>query len=382
MRDAHLILSRVLMENEMENSTADATKEEKEAPRGPGVGLGLDLDRRLMTNITEPSLAILAFVCVTFILVYTKTIAVPFVLAFFLYSALVPLLNWFVAKFKLPRIVVIGIFVVMGPLILLGLILPLIKSVESVFSDVDLYRERLTSLATSFSAWVTHKIPLLSMVKWKSSNLWTKIPYENLAHYLTDFVINFFVYLTLMFIFLFFMIIGGTGIGPKEGLIPEIQQKIAHYLLNKFMISFGVGLVSFILYVSLGLDLSFMFGALAFILNFIPNVGGIIASALPIPVVLLQYGVGWQFYLVLIFNMIFQFLIGNIIEPKVLGDSMELHPIVILVFLMFWGLVWGPIGMFLAVPITAIMRIIFARIDVTRPVAELMSGRLPSFLKR
>ena len=82
--------------------------------------------------------------------------------------------------------------------------------------------------------------------------------------------------------------------------------------------------------------------------------------------VLLQYGVGWQFYLVLIFNMIFQFLIGNIIEPKVLGDSMELshrH----FGFLMFWGLVWGPIGMFLAVPITAIMRIIFARIDVTRP---------------
>ena len=104
-----------------------------------------------------------------------------------------------------------------------------------------------------------------------------------------------------------------------------------------------------------------------FILNFIPNVGGIIASALPIPVVLLQYGVGWQFYLVLIFNMIFQFLIGNIIEPKVLGrfDGVTSHRH--FGFAMFWGLVWGPIGMFLAVPITAIMRIIFARIDVTRP---------------
>ncbi|OFZ17552.1 MAG: hypothetical protein A2X86_03570 [Bdellovibrionales bacterium GWA2_49_15] len=360
-----------------EAGKAKSDKDE-ETSRGPGVGL----DRRLITNITEPSLAILAFVCVTFILVYTKTIAVPFVLAFFLYSALVPLLNWFVAKFKLPRLVVIGLFVVMGPLILLGMILPLIKSVESVFGDIDLYRERLTILATSFSSWLTQKIPLLSMVKWKSSNIWAKIPYENLAHYITDFFINFFVYITLMFIFLFFMIIGGTGIGPKEGLIPEIQHKIAHYLLNKFMISFGVGLISFILYVSLDLDLSFMFGALAFVLNFIPNVGGIIASALPIPVVLLQYGVGWQFYLVLIFNMIFQFLIGNIVEPKVLGDSMELHPIVILVFLMFWGLVWGPIGMFLAVPITAIMRIVFARIDVTRPVAELMSGRLPPSLKR
>ena len=103
MRDAHLILSQVLRENEMENSTADATKEEKEAPQGPGVGWGLDLDRRLMTNITEPSLAIFAFVCVTFILVYTKTIAVPFVLPSS-YSALVPLLNWFVAKFKLPEL--------------------------------------------------------------------------------------------------------------------------------------------------------------------------------------------------------------------------------------------------------------------------------------
>ena len=214
--EMYFFLSQVLRENRWRTVLLMRQRKRKKLLGVLVWGWGLDLDRRLMTNITEPSLAILAFVCVTFILVYTKTIAVPFVLAFFLYSALVPLLNWFVAKFKLPRIVVIGIFVVMGPLILLGLILPLIKSVESVFSDVDLYRERLTSLATSFSAWVTHKIPLLSMVKWKSSNLWTKIPYENLAHYLTDFVINFFVYLTLMFIFLFFMIIGGTGIGQKR----------------------------------------------------------------------------------------------------------------------------------------------------------------------
>jgi len=345
-------------------------------------GKGGTLDKKLITNITEPSLAILAFVCVTVALVYTKTILVPFVLAFFLYSAIVPLLNWVVQNFRLPRNIVLGLFIVLGPLLFIAAILPLVKSIESFYSGINLYQDRLTDLADSATLWLKGHLPYSSSMNWKTTNLWSKIPFQHLANLLTDFVVGFFVTITLMFVFLFFMILGGTGLGPKEGLIPEIQQKIAHYLFNKFMISFGVGLISFLLYLFLDLDLSFMFGALAFILNFIPNVGGIIASALPLPVVLLQFGLGWQFYLIIVFNIVFQFLVGNIVEPKVLGASMELHPIVILVFLMFWGLVWGPVGMFLAVPITAIMRIIFERIDVTRPVAELMSGRLPPSLKR
>ncbi len=73
-------------------------------------------------------------------------------------------------------------------------------------------------------------------------------------------------------------------------------------------------------------------------------------------------------------------MIGNVIEPKVMGEGLDLHPITVLLGLIFWGLVWGIVGMLLATPITAVLRIVLARIDATRPVAELLAGRLPTDL--
>ena len=72
-----------------------------------------------------------------------------------------------------------------------------------------------------------------------------------------------------------------------------------------------------------------------------------------------------------------EFIIGNLIEPRFLGDGMDLHPAVVIASLIFWGLVWGVPGAFLSVPITASVKIILSKIKHTRPVAELLAGRLP-----
>jgi AI-2 transport protein TqsA len=72
-----------------------------------------------------------------------------------------------------------------------------------------------------------------------------------------------------------------------------------------------------------------------------------------------------------------QFTIGNVIEPKLMGDGLDLHPLSILLALIFWGMIWGPVGMLMAAPMTAIMRIILARFETTGPAAELLAGRLP-----
>ena len=65
------------------------------------------------------------------------------------------------------------------------------------------------------------------------------------------------------------------------------------------------------------------------------------------------------------------------IEPKIMGDSLDLHPVTILLALIFWGLVWGPVGMLLAAPSTAVLKIIMERFETTRPAADLLAGRLP-----
>ena len=74
-----------------------------------------------------------------------------------------------------------------------------------------------------------------------------------------------------------------------------------------------------------------------------------------------------------------QMSVGNIIEPKLMGEELDLHPVTILLALMIWGAIWGIVGMLLATPITAVMKILFERMELTRPVADLFAGRLDAF---
>lgn len=141
------------------------------------------------------------------------------------------------------------------------------------------------------------------------------------------------------------------------------------------------GILVGILFLIFGVDLTFMFVVLTILLNFIPSIGSVIATLLPLPVIMLQFGFTAPFYVILIGSGFIQFTIGNVVEPKFMGDSMDLHPVVVLMFLIFWGLVWGIPGMFLAVPITAVLKIVLSRIETTRPFAELLGGRLPDFFE-
>jgi len=133
-----------------------------------------------------------------------------------------------------------------------------------------------------------------------------------------------------------------------------------------------VGLVLTVLNVKFG----WMFGFLAFLLNFIPNIGSVIATILPLPVALIDPQLGTiSKILVLVIPGSIQFVVGNIIQPKMMGESLDLHPIVVLLSLIFFGTIWGIIGMLLAVPITAVVNIFLQRFGYTRAISDLISGK-------
>ena len=132
-----------------------------------------------------------------------------------------------------------------------------------------------------------------------------------------------------------------------------------------------------VVYYSVGIKLAFTFAILTMILNFIPNIGSVIAVLLPLPIAYMQYGFGTHFLVVLLIPTAVQIIIGSILEPRFLGNGMDLHPVTIISSLVFWALVWGIPGAFLAVPITAAVRIILSKIEPTKVFAEIMSGRLP-----
>jgi predicted PurR-regulated permease PerM len=122
-------------------------------------------------------------------------------------------------------------------------------------------------------------------------------------------------------------------------------------------------------------DFAVTWGALAFFLNFIPTVGSIAASLPPILLALVQfYPSIWPGVFTLLSILTIQLGMGNGIAPKVLGDQLNLSPVVILLSLLFWGWLWGVVGALLSVPITAALKIVCENIESLQPISVMMGS--------
>lgn len=250
------------------------------------------------------------------------------------------------------------------------------SSLDSFISSAGIYRDNIVD----FIQWVTTLAEKYGF-KVEDRSLREEIknlPIFGIARHLTGNAVSFVGNSTLIFIFVMFLIAGEKGVTAKNSFYQQVQNKISKYIITKTVISTVTGVLVGIVLLLCGVELAFMFVVLTILLNFIPSIGSIIATLIPLPVVLLQFGFTWPFYVVLLGCGLIQFSIGNVIEPKFMGDSMDLHPVSVLIFLMFWGLVWGLPGMFMAVPITAVMKIVLSRIESTKVFAEVLAGRLPA----
>lgn len=319
------------------------------------------------------ALMTVAAVCITMALIYTKSILIPFVFSFFFYSASLPGIRFFHEKGKVPWAVAILFAFVVFLAVLTFFSYAIFYSVDEFAQGIPNYRNRLLELLTEGQKFA-EKLGYSLDVSVIRSELSEWVSFSHIRQF-TGSAFSVLGNVFLVSIFYLFLVLGGK---PKKekSFLSEIQFKISNYVNQKFILSLATGLLSGIIFTVFGVELALMFAILTVLFNFIPNVGSLIAMALPIPVLFLQFGIGWEFFAVLILCSLTQMLIGNVIEPKWMGDSMDLHPITVLIGLMFWGLVWGIPGMFLAVPITAIIKIILARLEPTRGIAELLAGRI------
>jgi len=181
----------------------------------------------------------------------------------------------------------------------------------------------------------------------------------------------------VVLIFLFFLLMSSRKRDrPIGGAWGEIEARIRAYIVTMTTLCAVTGLLVGIVLAVIGVQAAVLFGVLTFLLNFIPNVGSFIATLLPLPIVLLSDLPTPLKIMAIAIPAAIQIVIGNLIQPKMMGDSMKLHPVTILIALIFWGMLWGVVGAFLAVPITSIIRIACQRHALTRPVAAIMAGRL------
>ena len=160
-----------------------------------------------------------------------------------------------------------------------------------------------------------------------------------------------------------------------QDILTRINESIQAYFTVKLSVSLLTAITSYFLMLLVGLDFAIFWAFLIFLLNFIPNIGSLIATVFPAMVAVLQFETFGPFFIILIGVGTIQMLVGNFIEPKMMGSSLNISSLVVIVALTVWGAIWGVAGMILCVPITVIMMIIMAQFPPTRPIAILLSEK-------
>ncbi len=337
---------------------------------------GVDIYRKINTAC----LILIAVVSLVTALIYTRSILIPLVISIFIYTMITPLIRYLRFRMRFPRwlAIVISATIVLVPLVVAVIFIS--NSISNFVQTFGIYQAKLLESFNKLADLIrSYKIPLPEeMLELKSLQAMLTGPSSvNFLKGVGSNAVKVISYFSMVVIFVFFMLLGSGRAKITNTVIREIQNKISAYLYIHIIVSIFTGICVGVVYFSVGLELALMFIVCTIVLNFIPNVGSIIAVLLPMPIALMQFGPTANFWIVLIIPACMQFVIGSIMEPKLLGGGMDLHPVTIIGSLVFWALVWGVPGAFLAVPMTAAVRIILSKLEPTRAFAEILSGRLP-----
>ena len=168
------------------------------------------------------------------------------------------------------------------------------------------------------------------------------------------------------------------SIDRTRKVVSDINSRIGAYLALKTFVSALLGVTSWIAMAFMGLEFAAFWAVLIALLNYIPYIGSFLGVLFPLMMAIVQFANPNDVLAVLLPLIALQFAIGNFLDPYIMGNSLNLSPFAILVSLAAWSALWGIPGAFLAVPITAIMAIVFSAFAGTRPIAILLSrdGRL------
>ena len=286
----------------------------------------------------------------------------------------------------LPVCVLIVLFCVVGIVGILGFIL--FTGVQGVVEAAPRYQERMNQLLRDITGVIETTSRTLGR-EGQSFNLADELQFSSVAAFMAGSlgtVLNFFEDMVLILLFLVFLLSGSEEFQAKiarafssehslrvTGVLTQVNTQVRRYIIMKSLINIAVGLLTALVMLAFGIDFALLVGLLTFFLNYIPNFGALIATALPMLVTLLQTGSLGLTAVVTGLLIVAHNLIGNLIEPKLLGRSLRLSPLLVLISLIFWAWMWGIVGAVLAVPITSIIKIICQNVESLRPLAVLMS---------
>ncbi len=324
-------------------------------------------------------------VMIAVILVYGASLLAPIalsILVWFLINALAsgirkaPHIGRFLSRRISTLLAVIVIFAV-----ILEIGQMMVSNVAELGSNVSGVDERLTHLLGKMA----EAVGLEDEIEWR--NFVRGMELDQLLSRLLSAASSVAGNASVIFLYVVFLLIDQQFFDAKlRALAPDPQQRetakavfvrvsedTRRYILIMTFVSALVGVGTYAVCAMLGLAGAGFWGFLAFALNFMPTIGTFLGVIFPALYALLHFETLQEFFILVAALAALQFVAGNILVPKMMGDRLNLSQFVVILSLFAWGAIWGVTGMFLAVPVTVIMMIVFAQFDTTRPIAILLS---------
>lgn len=342
-------------------------------------------------NLIGVFLGVLAVFFLGVILLELRAVLLPFVIALLLSIIFKPVVVFLKSRRVPTAVSLVGVLLAFFSVIfLVGWML--YASTAMMVRQLPMYEARVGRLFESVERFIVERASALNLnvaeISWSDA-----VDVTAVTSALTSGVGTFLSFMGSMFLVLLFMmfILAGSGdLADKirrafparhanriAHVVSNVDSQVRRYLVTKTLVSLVTGILTFLVLLLVGVDFPLVWGFLAFVLNYIPNFGSLLAVLFPVLLSALQFESFGVALLVLLLLVACQTVMGNIVEPRVMGFSLNLSPLLILVSLIFWGWLWGAWGMVLAVPMTASIKILFENLEPLRPLSVLMSQWSP-----
>lgn len=321
-----------------------------------------------------------------YLLVAGRSLLLPFVLGLVLWYMVDAMADTFerpsLAGFKLPRVVAVVLaFCVMGGLAwVIGRTVS--RNVSAVAAAAPNYEARLESLLSQGARMIgIEQTPTLSELFDRISLADTLGSVATAAASLVSVAGIVLIYAGFLFVEqvhfgrkLSIMVSHGGQQARVRSVLEQIDREIRVYIRIKTTLAAVTSGLAYIVMHWTGVDFSGFWAVMIFFFYYIPTVGSILAIVAPALLTLVQFDHLTPFLIVLFVIGTVQIVMANVIEPAIMGRSLNLSPLVVIVSLMVWGTIWGVVGMFLCVPIMVVLLIVLAHFEATRPIAVLLSA--------
>jgi predicted PurR-regulated permease PerM len=306
---------------------------------------------------------------------------VPFLMALFLTVLCVPSLRW-LRRSGLPDWAAASLVIIGATLVVLAVVIVIGGTVQRFYEELPFYRARLNGIMQGSLAWLSqHGLDVPAEALSSRINAGALM---DLAGGVAGSLVSAFSNLVIILLVTAFMLFEVFGlpeklrqaIGDPAADLADLSlgvRQVQRYLAIKTVMSLLNAGFAIAICAALGVDFPLLWGLIAFLFNYVPNIGSILASIPPVSLALVQYGPARAATVAMLY-LLMNLLVGYLLEPRLMGRRLGLSPVVVILSLLFWGWLWGPLGVLLAVPLTSALKILLEHSDDFRWAAMLIGN--------